>query len=459
MQRSGGFYRHPARQPGIMARLLWPQGAGGTFRLFFMNLSQQPFFRKRGMPMDREKKVAILNFAQENSNYGALLVAYSLEKTLEREGYAPCTIWFRPCKQKDPNAVFDAFRGKHLHMTKPYADETHLRELNSQFDRFIVGSDQVWRYHWELTYTMRWVSGEKVLLAYGASFGTDHPEDSDAGLAMMAEYLRRFDAVSVREGTGESICENALGVDARLVLDPTLLLGEEDYREILDADDAEPEEDSEPYIAYVFLDQRNRAALRTESFRKVGEKYALKNALYDEAGKRRTFSGWMRCIKNSRGVVSDSYHGTVFSLIFRKNFVVVDHGYGTNSRFATLFDTLGIERERFLPNVDGLSLALLERDIDYTEIVPRLEEAKKTSLSFLREALAATPKFKAPVWGKWTYTGKLLGCIPLFKMERRPCEIRIDILGKIPSLNIVYQPFVSKVKVYLFRLLLIFNAK
>lgn len=259
------------------------------------------------------------------------------------------------------------------------------------FDAVIVGSDQVWRKAYindkfYKSYFLDFVDGSKTKkIAYAASFGKDCWEgESDS--EDIAELLKDFTAVSTREASGVDICKSSFGyADVVHVLDPTLLMSKEFYIDEIIAKYDTSKIPKDGLVTYV-LDEANE---KKEIIEFVQKRTGLKS-LYHLKGfndSHITFSvpRWVASFANADFVVTDSFHGTVFSIIFEKEFVVIgNHDRGLD-RFISLLSLLGLE-DRLVFDLKDLENKELE-SIDYSRVNKILEENKKSSIGFLMGAL------------------------------------------------------------------------
>ena len=211
-------------------------------------------------------KIGILTLPL-HTNYGGILQAYALQTVLERMGHEVCLIekkrkpfrlplWKAPLvygKRVLKNLAghpYPIFYEQKVNREEPITrqntdlfikryikrrivnDFSELKE--SDFDAIVVGSDQIWRPKYfngniEDAY-LKFAEGWNIKrIAYAASFGTDEWEYTAAQTKECARLLKQFDAVSVREASGVDLCRKHFGVEARHVLDPTMLLTAEDY--------------------------------------------------------------------------------------------------------------------------------------------------------------------------------------------------------------------------------------
>lgn len=369
---------------------------------------------------DRNKKIGILTFHRK-SNYGAVLQAFALYTAIKRLGFEPIILnrsshFFD--KVKDFGVVgaarntvslwirdllfareFSRFRRCMLPNTTSFLFGTRsLSKASKNLDAVVVGSDQVWRLSYARnlirSYFLDFVPENVKRISYAASFGIDYFEGDSDCVDQLGKLLKKFDAVSVREDVGTRICMEKFGVRANHVLDPTFLLEEKVYVDLA-KDCTTPEQ---PYIAQFFLDDSNfkrEVGSRIKSVTKANG-IAILNPK-DRFSLRKVFSRgrsynypsietWLSGISNSSFVVTDSFHGVVFSIIFKKQFVCILNDERGNTRIESLLDMLGIRG-----NTIDKSISKVEDftpiEIDYKEVWSILDKQREASLVFLKNAL------------------------------------------------------------------------
>lgn len=233
------------------------------------------------------------------------------------------------------------FRNKYLPLTELCEDEESLIKLNSEFDIFITGSDQVWNCNGRVNpnFFLRFVSPDKIKASYAPSFGSDSiPTQCDS---IVAEYIKKFDYVSVRENSGANIIRNLTGIEAIQVCDPVFLLSVADWKQTM----AEPLEAGK--YAFVYSTQLNREL--TESVQRFYAKTRIKIVstnyipgcncrVRKDIGPRE----FLRMIFDAEYVISTSFHATAFSIIFHKNFSVIPHSQ-TGARVNDLLEELELD--------------------------------------------------------------------------------------------------------------------
>lgn len=289
---------------------------------------------------------------------------------------------------------FKKYNKKFLALSKKVNTFDELQKLNDEFNVFIVGSDQVWRNIIKTKhYFFDFVDDNKKKIAYAASFGVDYWEGDKKLTEEIKHLIKRFDHISVREESGIDICKNTFGIDnAVCVLDPTLMISREDYQPILN-DWHDKRHLKKKYIAHMLLD--DTAELKKESQNIADYLGAdinyIKGKSFKILGKDITFynkvSQWLTYLKDAELVITDSFHCTVFSIIFHKKFVVVANKARGIARLETLLGKVGLQDRFFTDIKDVMKSGILDKEIDYNEVDKKLEIHRKYSMDFLKKAL------------------------------------------------------------------------
>lgn len=353
-------------------------------------------------------RLGILTFQwASNQNFGASLQSYAcrrlLSKTLKTENVK--IINFNPINLKLKGKILSFFTAKNfreynekfLNLTPKIKNTEEFKKLNNEFETFVVGSDQVWRPIWfgekSLHYFFDFVDNDKKKIAYAASFGVDYWEGEEKLTEEVKPLIKRFDHISVREESGINICKNIFGIDnAVCVLDPTLMISRKDYQLILD-NWQDKSHLKKKYIAHMLLD--DTAELKKESeniadYLQADINY-IKGKSFKILGKDITFynkvSQWLTYLKDAELVITDSFHCTVFSLIFHKKFVVVANPVRGIARLETLLSKVGLQDRFFIDIKDVMKSGILDKEIDYNEVDKKLEVHRKYSMDFLKKAL------------------------------------------------------------------------
>jgi hypothetical protein len=255
------------------------------------------------------------------------------------------------------------------------------------FDAVIVGSDQVWRKtyiddKYYKSYFLDFVDGSKIKkIAYAASFGKDHWEGKD-DIKEISKLLADFTAVSTREKSGVDICKNSFGFDnAKHVLDPTMLMTKEFYKnEIISKYDT----------SRVFKGGLLTYVLDEENEKKEIINFVKENLKIDKVHHLKGFNiskttysvpEWLASFANADFVVTDSFHGMVFSIIFEKDFIVIGNEDRGIDRFISLLSLLDLE-DRLILNKSQLTKKKLEK-IDFFKENEILDKQRIFSWEFL----------------------------------------------------------------------------
>lgn len=303
------------------------------------------------------------------NNYGGLLQNFALQKTLQKNGYdvktidyirrPPLPLWktflswmktilfiFIPGKRRKfvsyihkgkRSPISEDFCNTYIQKTPVIIDYKKFLETQESPYCIIVGSDQVWRplYNYSIKDMFLDFCKENNNLkriAYAASFGVDDWELSHKQTKACSALAKKFNAIGVREQSGVFLCKEHLGVDATWVLDPTLLLDKDDYCEIC----KDVPVTRKRILAAYILD-------KNESIYTLCESIASEQGLelhFFEAGQnaRLTIPEWLAMFRDASYVITDSFHGTVFSIIFNKDFKCLYNKSRGSTRFESLLD-------------------------------------------------------------------------------------------------------------------------
>lgn len=300
------------------------------------------------------------------------------------------------------NQRLEKLTTQRLNATKVFFEQRRIINSFSQihptdYDGFIVGSDQVWRpklFTWEfetdftnafLKFTQGWAAKR---VAYAASLGFDTWTIDEKTTEECRRLVKLFDGVSVREHSAIALCEQNLGVTPLHVLDPTMLLYQEDYERLVE--DLPPL--SKNIMMTYILDKTPTTDKLTS---KVTEHFHLSthqviSRVDDETAPIEErlmppIKEWLQGYRDAQFVVTDSFHGTVFAIIFNKPFVTIGNKERGMTRFHSLLETFGLE-DRLIEEDTNFDIAKL-KPINWNEVNAQMEEKRRFSLNFLRGAL------------------------------------------------------------------------
>lgn len=357
-------------------------------------------------------KVAILT-QPLGHNYGGIMQNFALQHVLKEMGHIPVNLDIRrnsPILRRYVAALYHSIKEKHIHRVPSEQDyEAVYRHTNAfvqkyiskseplysskdlqvyyernHFNAFIVGSDQVWRESYVPRiedYFLGFVGSDDPAkkISYAASFGEDYIPIAQTRQQACVKLLQRFDAVSVREDSAVNLLKNRFGVEASWVLDPTMLLSRQNYVDLLQLD----EKPDDRIFVYVLDRTLNKMSIVESVAEKLGVSF------YEGLPQKKItdlcndisecimppVESWLESILNARYVVTDSFHGAVFSIIFKKPFICLGNKIRGNARFDSLrkiYPELEVveEKEHFM---ERLTTKWTLNDCDF--IVQKKEDA------------------------------------------------------------------------------------
>ena len=375
-------------------------------------------------------KIGILTLPL-HTNYGGILQAYALQTILQRMGhdvvvYQTDYYGYRPLPFKQylllviKRIIYKLFvdfktpvfleRKKKKEMLArkhnidgfihQYICSCHVKNLatmpHSGVDAIIVGSDQIWRPEyvkkmWNTSVSDAFLKFSSTWhikrIAYAASFGVDYWEYDQNETEECRQMAQRFDAVSVREQSGISLCSVYLGVKAVQTLDPTLLLEVDDYLSIVGRKRTEK---PNGLFAYILDSTSDKMELidRIAEERKLRKRSVIINGNDQKAQVREkhipSIEEWLVDMASAEFVMTDSFHGCIFSIIFNKPFVAVGNVERGMSRFQSLFKSLGLE-SHLLVSVNDYSSSCSYQISDETK--KKYQLLKQFSMNYLVNSL------------------------------------------------------------------------
>ena len=345
--------------------------------------------------------------------------AYALQKVLRDMGHDVTTLRFKPLLYRAPstlNLYWQTFRrflsrlrgNKNIIRCNPTTESAYYfevcRELERfidtnihylrvdtpvdrkklpEFDLFLVGSDQVWRPVYSPFLPNFYLDflgdSDAKRVAYAASFGVDVWETDEDTTQIIKPLAQRFDAISVREDSGIRLCKDYLGVDASVMPDPTLLLKKDNYLDLVNTQHLPPQE--KPYIATYILDPCDDISRLTEQFSNENNLPLIKIGQFNWTTGADSVESWLNGIANAQYVITDSFHGTVFSLIFQKNFITFNNTNRGSSRFNSILTAFSLNDRLIEPHTVE---TMVIDPIDYSRVSPVLATLREKGLAYLK---------------------------------------------------------------------------
>ncbi len=363
------------------------------------------------------------------ANYGGILQNYALQTVLKRMGHTVETItlpwelqqpwWRKPLAYSKrsvdkyvlrrrkmpvfyeqwynrtlPALIYDmqSFVATHI-LTRKVNCFSDIKE--GEYDAFVVGSDQIWRpmYSYRpitnayLDFAKDWKNTKRV--AYAASFGTDQWEYSDLQTRQCTALAALFDGISVREEAAVRLCREHLHCEAVHVLDPTMLLAAEDYVALLK--DKKLEAPRGELLTYVLDETPEKARI----IEKVANHYQYAiyraNSRFEDwtapltERKQPPVEQWLKDFQDAKFVITDSFHATVFSILFGKPFIVIGNKERGLSRIDSLLKMFGLEGH-VVSSLTGLDVSR-DYGLDTGRVQEVLQARRQTAMEFLRASL------------------------------------------------------------------------
>lgn len=373
-------------------------------------------------------KIAILTLPPV-SNYGNILQCYALQRTLESMRHE-VTVLHNTLNARKPNIFYPFYLGyriykniKHRIRKEPrdpifyesYYNKTssierkytyafvekylHIRYVDDlftikegEYDAFIVGSDQVWResflpWQWRplenafLLFTSSW--SKIIRVAYAVSFGQDVWQYSRAKTDKCAELAKKFNAISVREDSGVELCSKYLGVKASHVIDPTLLLPQEEYTKLLIH--ADMQKMNGDLFVYLLDNSPEKEILINQIAhdKHLTPYWINSNESNRSATPKPPVEQWLKGIMESKFVICDSFHGCVFSIIYNKPFVVIGNQRRGMARFTSLLRMFDLENRLCLNPLEFS----LPKDPDYSRIQLKIARLREEAITWIENSI------------------------------------------------------------------------
>ena len=314
--------------------------------------------------------IGIITISQ-GCNYGNRLQMYAVQRVLEKLGHESYVIKnntnvsgsFYEIKKRIKVAInyhgakdgylreksFDKFDNKHITFYKEALDEGYQSsKIGEKLDAFLCGSDQVWNPYSPFLNGICFADFENVKkrFSYAASFGIEEiPSDKQEDFR---QWLSKLDAVSVREESGAEIVRDLIGKEAEVLIDPTMMLDAEEWAQI----EERPLIDMpSKFIFTYFLGEQDIEVKKTITL--LSERYDMQiiNILpeWDERNYKLNPSHFVYLLHHADVVITDSFHATVFAIIFQKPFRIFDRvskKFNMSTRLDTLLSYFGLAEHR-----------------------------------------------------------------------------------------------------------------
>ena len=347
-------------------------------------------------------KIGIITIT-DTKNYGNRLQNYAVEKYISKYGYMVETMW-KQNKLKDritdymekiypekstrkKYKSFKKFTSKNI-KTRHIKDYMEVVGLEKEYKYIIVGSDQIWNFRWQLDKNLPLVEipSEKIV-SFSASFGTSDIDDKFKDFAK--KLLKHIGTISVREFTGKELIEKYTGrKDAKVLIDPTMLLTSEEWDKLSKKPKQFDGINGKKYILNFFLGELS------DSRKKEIERIAKENncEIINMLDKNDPFytcgpSEFLYLEKHAFLICTDSFHSSIFAVLFDRPFVVFDREQknieNMSSRIDTLISKFNLKNRKY----NGKKITKENLNHDYTEAYKTLKTEREKSKKFIEKAL------------------------------------------------------------------------
>lgn len=359
-------------------------------------------------------------------NYGSLLQTYATQKAIEKIGHkseiinytryderynqlAGTLLKWKKGKKWDKNFIlrtiykliqtpnyskmykhFKKYRKNFLVETEnEYGNIEELKENPPIADVYCSGSDQIWSQigtvEFDESYFLEFVKDKKCI-SYAASFGkTELDKELDKNINKL---LKKYKYIYVRENSAKKILEKKGFTNVEQVLDPTLLLEKNEWKKLSEKSNIVPK--YKYALVYQIHDNKefNEFAKKFAKMKKI-KLLRISPSFYHivRSGKLIYLPNqydFLRYFENAEYVLTDSFHATVFSVIFNKKFINILPNNKTGTRIESLLELLDI-KDRILNNYNDLEL--IDKEINYSKVNKTLEKERKKSLELLKKAI------------------------------------------------------------------------
>ena len=355
-------------------------------------------------------------------NYGAVLQAYALQETIKKiaeqaKEKVDIKIINLQNKSRDINYNYSRFTLKNLikniltfnkliikknryeeffkkyyNLTKIVHEENELRNEYNEKDYLICGSDQIWNTRvvdFDWSYYLGFTNTSHKI-SYAPSFGQKKIEFTKEEKEKIKKSLTSFEKISVRDEYSKGIVASIANKESEILVDPTMLISSEEWDEIISSKRIVKEK----YILVYLIEKNKKADDIYKKVSKLAKQKKIKAVIivpnikidwkysfikkYDAAAIE-----FLNLIKYSEYVITTSFHGTIFSILFNKNFITIN-GLDDN-RINTLLTKNGLEMQSI--KTDEIEQIDLEKNVDFSKSKKVIEKEKNKSMKYLRNAI------------------------------------------------------------------------
>lgn len=367
-------------------------------------------------------RIGIITPWWTHDNYGQILQGYALQKVLNAEGYDAFIIKYNA--QSD-NAIYKAredgfihyvmsyvrqfvrylvydlmsiydirkfndFKKKNIKFSRLYLTYEKLLKIYPEADVYIAGSDQIWGPWFRLEpYFLNFGKKETKKITYASSFGREKLSDKEK--TTITPLIKKLDYIGVRELSGVNIIKELGDNRSEWVPDPTLLLSKKDWESTIGK---RQKYKKNKIFVYIIGSDKNKEIKKTIDIINQDGKYTILCTSDSNDPLQNitpTIGEWINIISDSDMIITNSFHGTIFSLIFNKEFITLSRtGENTkkmNTRIKPLLEKIGL-KERYVEYVDEVIIRQIKNNpVDWGKVNKYIDLWRKDGISFLRKSI------------------------------------------------------------------------
>ena len=315
-------------------------------------------------------------------NWGVTTIKSIIKKLIGRPYYFPET----PYKRNKSEEILRSFVKRRINLISPrdYRPSSS-KIIEYDIDALVVGSDQVWRPRYnrciEDMYLGFTDNASITKIAYSASFGTEEWEYTPDMTQTCKALAQKFHAISVREDSGVDLCKKYLDVNAVHLIDPTMLLTADEYKELVSHI---PQMNSQNLFAYILDQSEEKIKYVQQAAERLGLKIVIKGS-DSELSVEDSIEKWIANFRDAKYIITDSFHGSVFSIIFNKPFYAIGNKARGKSRFNSLLSMYELEN-RLIDVEDGDTK--FNQDIDWSIVNTKISQYREQAFRFLTDNLS-----------------------------------------------------------------------
>nr|WP_297165194.1 polysaccharide pyruvyl transferase family protein [uncultured Dysgonomonas sp.] len=338
----------------------------------------------------------LIHHKKEHSNF--LLPFLDIKRIIQKKVLGQNTEPFMEKKRKVMDKYIHNFMDKYIYPKTQNLEKKGFHNINEyKFDALIVGSDQVWRYTYiedsVSRFYLDFAPYNTKKISYAASFGVSNWEYSSAETQKIQSEIKSFSAISVREDSALSLCRDFLNMEAVHVIDPTLLLTTKDYNYLIENCEYKQSSFDGNIFTYILDSDLEKKKVISKIEKVLGLKsFSVYNPNYKDVESpvleriMPPIEDWLNGIRTAEYIITDSFHGCVFSILYNKPFIVYGNVERGLARFSSLLKMFNLE-DRIVFSSDELSEEKIKTNIDWDNVNECLTNQRLIAKNFLESAL------------------------------------------------------------------------